>query len=277
MTYTDSEKSRILGLIKANDWSLREAKEKTGVHYNTLCKWLNEPTVSQNKQSVVLVIPDMHHPFCHPDALSFLKAVKARFMPSKFVCLGDEIDACAFSKYPQDPDGMNAGQELKAAIESLTPFYLEFPDMLVCESNHTVRPWKQAYLAGLPASFLPSVAKALNAPDGWVWAGRHMIDDVLYIHGDNGKSGAYAHVNYMKQRKGSVVIGHVHSYAGVNYEGDHFGMNTGCLIDKTAYCFKYAKNMLNSVNLGCGIVINGKAAYFLPMHLDENDRWTGKL
>jgi hypothetical protein len=97
------------------------------------------------------------------------------------------------------------------------------------------------------------------------------------IHGDNGKSGAYAHVNYMKQRKGSVVIGHVHSYAGVNYEGDHFGMNTGCLIDKTAYCFKYAKNMLNSVNLGCGIVINGKAAHFLPMHLDKHDRWMGKL
>jgi hypothetical protein len=149
--------------------------------------------------------------------------------------------------------------------------------MLVCESNHTVRPWKQAFEAGLPAAFLPTISKAMQAPDGWTYKSRHMVDDVLYIHGDNGKSGQYAHVNYMKQRKGSVVIGHIHSYAGVNYEGNHFAMNTGCLIDKEAYCFKYAKNMLNNVNLGCGLVINGKSAHFIPMHLNDEGRWTGRL
>jgi hypothetical protein len=231
----------------------------------------------ENKQSVVLVIPDLHCPFEHPDALAFLRAVRNRFLPTKFVCLGDEMDAAAFSRYPKDPEGMSPGQEFKEAIQHLLPFYLEFPHMLVCESNHTVRPWKQAFCAGLPSSFLPTISQALGAPDGWQWASRHIVDDVLYIHGDNGKSGQYAHVNYAKQRKGSVVIGHVHSYAGVNYEGDYFAMNTGCLIDHSAYCFKYAKNMLNGVNLGCGLVFNGKAAYFVPMLLDQNQRWTGKL
>lgn len=224
---------------------------------------------------VVLVIPDLHCPFQHPDALAFLKSVKAKIQPTKFVCLGDEIDAHAFSRYPKDPDGLGPGKEMAAAIEALIPFYLEFPEMLVCESNHTVRPWKVAFENGLPASFLPAVATYLNAPDGWVWKNYHMIDGVRYFHGDSGRSGQYAHIHYVKAFKKSCVIGHIHSYAGVNYEGELFGMNTGCLIDETAYCFKYAKNMATKPNLGCGVVFGGKKAVFFPMITDEHGRWVG--
>jgi len=224
----------------------------------------------------VLVIPDLHCPFEHPDALAFLLAVRDAYNCNMAVCLGDEIDAAAMSRYPKDPDGMNAGKELKEAVERLRPFYLAFPDMLVCESNHTVRPWKLAFEAGLPASFLPTVSRVLDAPDGWVWKSRHEVDGVLYTHGDNGKSGQYAAANYMKQAKQSVVIGHIHAYASVFYEGSHFGMNAGCLIDRGAYCFKYAKGALLDVSIGCGVVLNGKEAHFVPMHM-ENGRWTGKL
>lgn len=227
--------------------------------------------------SIVMAIPDLHCPFEHPDALAFLKAVRAQYKPTTFVCLGDEIDAHAFSRFPKDPDGLTGGQEMQRAREHLLPFYLEFPNMLVCESNHTVRPWKIAFEHGLPASFLPTYAAFMNAPDGWVWQSRHEVDGVLYIHGDAGKSGQYAHVHYVKAFKKSVVIGHIHSYAGVAYEGNLFGANSGCLIDATAYCFKYAKNMPISVNLGCTLVFNGKHAQFIPMHLDEHGRWTGKL
>jgi hypothetical protein len=235
------------------------------------------PEVVTGKNKNTLVIPDMHHPFCHPDALAFLKAVRAKYECNQFVCLGDEIDAHALSKYPKDPDGLTAGREIALAIEHLEPFYREFPNMLVCESNHTVRPWKRAYEEGLPASFLPTYSKFLNAPDGWVWKKRHELDGVVYIHGDSGKSGFTAHINYMKAFKRSVVIGHIHSYAGVNYEGEHFGMNAGCLIDVEAYCFKYARGMPISVNLGCGVVVNGKHAFFIPMHLDGEGRWIGEL
>jgi hypothetical protein len=74
-----------------------------------------------------------------------------------------------------------------------------------------------------------------------------------------------------------VVIGHIHAYASVFYEGKHFAMNAGCLIDKEAYAFKYARGALLDVSLGCGIVVNGTHAHFIPMHLDENNRWTGSL
>jgi hypothetical protein len=219
----------------------------------------------------------MHHPFAHPDALPFLQAVRHSRRPDTFLCLGDEIDAHAFSKYPMDPDGMTAGQELQKAIESLAPFYREFPEMLVCESNHTIRPWKRAFEAGLPAAFLPTYSKILNSPDGWRWAPRHEIDGVLYIHGDSGRSGQFAHLHYMKQAKKPVVIGHIHGFAGVNYEYEHFAVNAGCLIDEAAYCFKYARNMLVKVNLGCAVIYEGKYAEFIPMRTDAHARWIGRL
>ncbi|MFN8994415.1 MAG: hypothetical protein ACK5X3_12235, partial [Pseudomonadota bacterium] len=107
--------------------------------------------------SVVLAIPDMHHPFCHPDALPFLLALRDRVKPTTIVCLGDEIDAHALSKYPKNPDGLSAGQEFSKAREALYPFYKAFPEALVCESYHTVRGHKKGYEAGLPASFLHTI------------------------------------------------------------------------------------------------------------------------
>jgi hypothetical protein len=236
-----------------------------------------EKPASAPDRSCVLVIPDMHHPFVHKDALDFLLAVRHKYHPSVLMCLGDEIDAHAFSRYPMDPDGMTAGKELQAAIESLLPFYRAFPDILICESNHTVRPWKKAFEAGLPSAFMPTVSKIMQAPDGWVWKPRHIVDGVLYTHGDNGRSGQYAAVHYMKQAKRPVVIGHIHAFASVFYEGPHFAMNTGCLIDVEAYCFKYAKHQLLEVSLGCGIVIGGREAYFIPMICDDSRRWIGTL
>ena len=191
--------------------------------------------------------------------------------------MGDEIDAHALSKYPKDPDGMSAGKELKEAIGHLEAFYVAFPKVKVCESNHTIRGWKKGFEAGLPKAFLRTVETVLNAPDGWTWAGRHVIDDVVYMHGDSGCSGFTAHINYMRKLKKSCVIGHIHSYAGVNYEGHLFGMNAGCLIDVEAYCFKYAKGMPIPVSLGCGIIKGGKTAHFIPLHTDEHGRWTGEL
>ena len=231
---------------------------------------------AESSGHIVLVIPDMHHPFAHPDALAFLKAVVAKYAPTRFVCLGDEIDACAFSKYPKDPDGLAPGLEITRAREALIPFYLEFPEMLVCESNHTVRPWKMAFQQGLPSSFLPTYATFLHAPDGWVWKHSHEIDGVKYIHGE-GRSGFNAHIQFMRGYKQSVVIGHIHSYAAVSHEGGLFAVNSGCLIDTGAYCFKYAKNMPIAVSIGCSIVHHGKRAEFIPLHADSGGRWTGEL
>lgn len=232
--------------------------------------------LSGHSTSVVLAIPDLHCPFQHPDALDFLKTVRDKLKPDKVVCLGDEIDAHAYSKWPKDPDGMGPGQELKASIEALIPFYVAFPEVQVCVSNHTVRPHKMMKAIGLPAAFLPAYSTMLNAPDGWSWHEHIIIDNVRYMHGDQGKGGMNGWTKNSEVYHQSVVVGHWHSKAGVYYDSAMFNVNAGCLIDDRAYAFDYAKNSHKRPNLGCAVISNGRKAAFIPM-ITENGRWIGTL
>lgn len=226
---------------------------------------------------IVLAIPDLHCPFEHPDALRFLKAVEKAFKPTKIVCLGDEIDGHALSRFPHDPDGYSPGHELSKAIEHLIPFYLAFPEVMVCESNHTVRGHKLAFQAKLPAAFLKHISVVLNAPDGWEWRDRWEIDGVIYKHG-TGKTGENAHKNHAKAAGRSVVIGHIHAHGGVAYLAPGwFAVNASCLIQQDAYCFAYAKEMEPNIQLGCAIVNRGKSAHFIPMLVDAEGRWIGSF
>jgi hypothetical protein len=117
----------------------------------------------------------------------------------------------------------------------------------------------------------------LRAPDGWKWADFWEIDGVRYHHGDAGRSGQFAMAHYIKAFKKSNVHGHLHGFAGVMYEGPHFGLNAGCLIDQRAYAFKYGARNPIPVSLGCAVVIDGRAGFFIPMLLDGEGRWVGHL
>ena len=233
-------------------------------------------TIEEGK-SIVLAVPDLHCPFQAIDSIPFLQEVENRFKPNKIVFLGDEADFAAFSTYDHDPDGLSPGKELEKAIEALIPFYREFPEAFVCESNHTVRPMKRAFTAGLPAAFLPTYSTLLKAPDGWKWAQSWNIDGVKYHHGDSGRTGQFAPAAYLKAFKQSHCHGHLHSHASVMFEGPYFGVNAGCLIDPQAYAFKYARNHPIHVNLGCAVIFNGVSAIFQPLHTDQHGRWTGHL
>jgi hypothetical protein len=226
---------------------------------------------------VVLAIPDLHCPFHHPDALAFLLAVHAKINPDEVICLGDEVDFHAFSRWPKDPDGLSPGGELRSAIEALIPFYLAFPNVKVCVSNHTIRPHKLMKLTGLPAAMLPAYSTMLNAPDGWSWHEHIIIDGVRYMHGDQGKGGKYGWTSNSEVYHQSVVVGHWHSKAGVFYDSDMFNVNAGCLIDPTAYAFDYARHSHKKANLGCAVITRGRKATFIPMLLDGAGRWVGYI
>lgn len=227
--------------------------------------------------SVVLAIPDLHCPFQHVDALDFLKEVQEKYQPTNIVALGDEVDFHAYSKWPKDPDGMGPGKELSAAIEALIPFYVAFPHVQVCVSNHTIRPVKQMKMMGLPQAFFPQYSTMLNAPDGWSWHKHIIIDNVKYMHGDQGKGGMNGWTKNSEVYHQSVVVGHWHSKAGVYYDSNMFNVNAGCLIDEKAYAFDYAKNSHKRPNLGCAIITHGVKAEFIPMLLDKDGRWIKSL
>ena len=64
------------------------------------------------KETRVLVIGDLHEPFCLDGYLDFCKETYANYNCNKVIYIGDIIDAHGWSYHEHDPDGMSAGDEL---------------------------------------------------------------------------------------------------------------------------------------------------------------------
>lgn len=217
----------------------------------------------------VLVISDLHCPWEHPKALDHLLKTQDKFKCDRVVCIGDEIDQHTFStKWPADPDLPSPSHELELAIESLQKFYLNFPNVEVVPSNHGIRIFKRARVSGLPLMILRRYEEILKFPKGW-----HMnsdaidIDGVHYFHGEGLNHGTWKNAHH--KLKQSAVFGHLHSNGGVVYSQSkkkrYFALNTGCLIDTNAKAFEYGRLYLDKPTIGCGVVIDGEEAFFVPM------------
>jgi len=148
--------------------------------------------------------------------------------------------------------------------------YKLFPKVEVCISNHTARPYRLAASVGIPEKFIIGYKEMLEAPSGWEWGYNWVIDGVDYRHGmeTSGKNGA---LNLAIRLRQSCVIGHLHSFGAVQYHANDsdiiFGLNSGCLIDTDAYAFRYGKTFKDKPTIGCGVVLEGREAYFVPMDL----------
>lgn len=228
-----------------------------------------------------LAISDIHIPFEHPDALAFVVAVDKIWFPGQqrtVVFMGDEVDSHSISRHMPDPNGQSPADELEAAKRKLRDWYQAFPVARICVSNHTIRPWKRAYEAGLPKEFMRSVREVYEAPETWLWADRWQLGNVVFEHGEN-VSGPMGALNAAKQNQAPTVVGHLHSFGGVvhadSFQHKIWGLNTGCLVDVDAYAFNYAKTFRNKPTLGCGVIKNGNP-YFVPMILREG-RWAGAV
>lgn len=213
-----------------------------------------------------LVIPDLHCPFHLPDAFAFVNDVAKTLKPDRVVCLGDEIDAHAFSRYAKHPDAPGAADELRQARECLAAWYRRFPVVDVCFSNHTWRPFARSTDAGLPRSIVKDIRDILGAPAGWRWRASWVLDGVQFQHGD-GYGGKNAAIDAALDNRCGTVLGHLHSLAGVTYRrtagGVVWGMNAGCLVDVESCVFDYARFHRNKPILGCGVVVDG-APQFIP-------------
>jgi hypothetical protein len=212
-----------------------------------------------------LVIGDLHAPYQHESAVDFLADIARREKPSRVVCIGDEIDAHALSRYDPDPDERSPGDELGLAVESLRPVYKLFPKVRVCESNHTWRPYRKAFAAGLPRRCLRPMRAILDAPAGWRWAPFHRLGEIMFCHGE-GFGGPNAGLHAATRYRISTVIGHIHSYAGVawvqGFADRLFGFMVGCLINPAARAFSYAKYSAHRPALGCGLIADGVPTWF---------------
>ncbi len=220
----------------------------------------------------VLVIPDLHNPFCHKRALSFVQHVADSYWAAGYafdrtVFLGDIADQYFASRFQKDPM-VGVKWEIERARKAIQRWYRAFPEAEVCIGNHDERIAKRCEEAGIPGSFLKAYDQMWNTP-GWDWQTEFVHDGILYTHG-TGFTGMTAPRRAALEAGQSVVFGHLHKHASTQWVCQRrkrkqiFGMNAGCLCDEKAIAFAYGKEQLTGGVLGCAVVLDG-VPYWEPM------------
>ena len=235
------------------------------------------PAVSDS----ILVIPDMHAPYHHPDTLEFITHIRNLYNPDTVVSLGDEADYHALSFHDSDPNLDSAGAELEKAKMFLSALHKEFPKLLICHSNHGSMQYRRAKAHGIPVQMLKRYRDVL-LPDtdnsGWAWRYAWRLETalgpVLFKHQSAGSPiGDAAH------EQANLVVGHTHGVCAIDYAASsgrlYWAMTAGCLIDKDALAFAYGKHSKNKPIISCAIINEG-IPRILPMLLDEDGRWVGR-
>jgi metallophosphoesterase superfamily enzyme len=216
------------------------------------------------KENRVLIIGDLHEPFCLDGYLEFCKEQYSNYNCNKVIFIGDVIDSHYSSYHETDPDGIGGGQELDLAIKKIKKFYKAFPKATVTIGNHDRIIMRKAFSSAIPKKWIKDYKDVLEVPK-WDFTDRIVIDNVQYIHGEAGTARTKAKADMM-----STVQGHLHTQAyvdhfvGANYK--IFAMQVGCGIDHDSYAMAYAKRGRKPA-IGCGVVIGGHTAINCLMSL----------
>ena len=220
--------------------------------------------------SNVLIIGDTHCPAMLDFYPDFLKSVYDSWGCDRVVHIGDLVDFHGISFHSKETGMPNIEDEVREAKKQVQTLYELFPSVDYLTGNHSALPARQAQEAGLPPSMLLSLSLILDLPDTWKIHPRYtdlIIDDVIYRHGDKGRSNQSnaaflnAQIEFM-----SVVQGHLHAQGGVLYGANqssrYFGMQTGCGVDPRSPYLNYSKIYSKRPILGWGVVLNGQSAIF---------------
>jgi hypothetical protein len=225
-----------------------------------------------------LVIPDLHHPRCHQDALAFCIAVQKKYALTEVVFMGDILDLHAVSYHEKLPELEGPDAELEACKVLIEPWKRAFPKAMVCIGNHDSLFDRKAITYGIPKQMIARLDKVLGTK-GWLWRQEHIVPcgnhHVVFRHswGPN--------IELAMMRNGtSVVAGHWHSKSGVVYAQTSFrrmfGMQLGCLIQADHAAFSYNRQDIKRPLLNVGKIVDGEPA-ILSMNLNSEGRWTGEV
>jgi len=208
--------------------------------------------------SKVLIIGDIHEPFCLDGYLQHCKNVYKEFNCNKVVFIGDIIDSHYSSFHSTDPDGMSAKDELNLSIKKLRKWHKAFPKATVIIGNHDRIVARKALANGISAKWIKEYKDVLEVPS-WNFKTDETIDNVLYVHGEGATAFTKAKTLFQ-----SVVAGHTHTKCYIEYMNNIFGMQVGCGVDKDSYAMAYAKNYAPP-QIACGVVLDGKLPILIKM------------
>ena len=230
--------------FKEEDILLSSVKEK-GEHDNSRILWIS----------------DLHSPWQHKNALSFLQYLKDKYNPTRVIIGGDEADLQSLNMHGVNPDLPSAGDELAMVRAFMKDLYAMFPVADILESNHTSLAYRRAFNAGISKGYMKTYNEILEVPDTWVW------HDDLMIELPNGQPCYFCHgkssdgLKLSKNMASNVVQGHYHSKFSIQYWSNpnnlFWSMQAGCLIDDKSMAMKYNKLTLDRPIIGTGVIIDG--------------------
>ena len=142
----------------------------------------NKKTAYENitkKETRVLVIGDLHEPFCLNGYLEHCQETYAKYNCNRVVFIGDVIDNHYSSYHESDADGLGGGQELELAISKIANWYNTFPKAHVTIGNHDRLIMRKAQTSAVPKKWIKAYKDVLEVPQ-WKFVDRVVIDDVQY-------------------------------------------------------------------------------------------------
>ena len=212
----------------------------------------------------VLVIGDLHEPFCLDGYLDHCLAAYEKYQCNTVVFIGDIIDNHYSSFHTAYTDGYGAGQELDRAIDKIQVWYKHFRHAKVCVGNHDAIVRRKSFEVGVSKKWVRDYSEVLRTPN-WDFKEVHKIDGVIYTHG-TGTSGRNAAANKALQFGQSTVQGHIHTEASVIYVGSKWSMQCGVGVNRQAYAMAYSKFFPKTYKIACGVVLNnGTLPIVLPL------------
>ena len=210
--------------------------------------------------SNILILPDMHYPFQHPDTTDIVRDAIKYYDIDEVLCTGDLLDGYYASLYKKSPHSQSASQELKASIKNLKSLYRVLGDLPVkiAIGNHDIRHMKRAFEANLPAELFLELKALIEAPAHWKFADKFRLPGNIIMEHGEGYSGQSAPMNLIKNLRANAIIGHLHSQFSITYHnnGDKclWAMICGCLIDIDSYAFEYGRAFKDKPICGFGII-----------------------
>ena len=107
----------------------------------------NDNTTANN----ILVIGDLHEPFCLDEYLDFCIEKYAEFGCNEVVFIGDIIDNHYSSYHETNADGMGGAEELELAIKRIARWRDAFPVATVIIGNHDRMVMRKAQTSAIPS------------------------------------------------------------------------------------------------------------------------------
>jgi predicted phosphodiesterase len=214
--------------------------------------------------SNVLVIGDLHEPFCLAGYLEFCQEQYRKCNCDQVVFIGDIIDNHATSYHEDDSQAKGGADELELSIQKVARWRDAFPVATVIIGNHDRMVMRKAQSSKIPTAWIRNYKDVLNVPD-WNFVEEYEIDGVQYLHGEGKTAKGRASTDMM-----STVQGHRHTefYCQfmVGKRDCVFGVQVGCGIDRRTYAMAYAKHFPKPA-IGCAVIVDGFQPITIPMDL----------